>query len=404
MALLVALLAGMVAGAWGREWVDGTGRVLEGEMLGVERGGAVVVAGGKRVWLGVGKLSAVDQIWVKRWCEGKSVGEQLPPPVWVGTVPQAEVHVSGGGEVGGAWVFKSAHYVFRCDAEVSASVMNDFATVAEGTLKLVGSLPVAMPGLEGRTLTAQVVQSAEAYERGGGPAGSAGVFTYDETGDGVLLVPFSSLGIEKFGGKNTKSYGYSAKVLVHEMTHQAMGEWLAWMPKWVAEGMAEYAAQTTYRNGVFYTSAKDRVVAMKQRLEYVRAALGGEGKALVMRPSEVMAAPESAWTTEGKSGEESLAVHRMYVSSMLLMHYYLHLADKGEARRIRWYFQELEAANRYFRSGGKEGSLPEGLGERGRVGREEVRAHFLKLLEDPAGPGALDADFKARYAALGVRL
>ena len=86
-------------------------------------------------------------------------------------------------------------------------------------------------------------------------------------GDGILLVPFESLGIEQFAGRNTKSYNYHATVLIHEMAHQATSDVLMLMPKWVAEGLAEYAGSMIYRNGVFYLGARERLQALHQRLD-----------------------------------------------------------------------------------------------------------------------------------------
>lgn len=420
-ALLLVFCFPVVAQA--REWKDVSGRAIEAEILGVEQGSAVVLNAGKqRVSLPINKLSPADQEWVKQWSKDKSALQIFPSPSWPQTVQQPEIHVTGGAQKGAGFVFNGPHYEFRCDAEVSPSVMNDFATVAEGTLRLVYSLPVAFPSLEGKTYSARILQSAEAYARAGGPAGSGGVFISSMSGDGVLLVPFSSLGIEQFAGRNTKGNDYSATVLVHEMVHQATGELLTLMPRWVSEGLAEYAANTIYRNGVFYTGERDRILSLRQRLEsYDKLTRNNQpafaspsnkvtsnGSAQVMdswviRPSELLNKSESAWRTDVNSNAAIVQVHRLYLSSMFLMHYYLHLADNGDARRIRLYFQELNKASTYFRTRGKNGSLPDELLKQKGITIDEAQDVFLKHLYSPSELSALDADFKARFNALGFR-
>lgn len=421
-ALLLAFCFATVAQA--REWKDVSGRAIEAEMLGVEQGNVVVLNASKqRLSLPLKKLSAPDQEWVRQWTEGKSALQLFPSPAWPLTVQQPEVRVTGGAQKGVGFVFNSPHYEFRCDAEVSPSVMNDFATVAEGTLRLVYSLPVAFPTLEGKTYSARILQSEEAYARAGGPAGSGGVFIASMSGDGVLLVPFSSLGIEQFAGRNTKGYDYSATVLIHEMVHQATGELLTLMPRWISEGLAEYAANTIYRNGVFYTGERDRILSLRQRLEGYDKLTRGNGQTFaapsngaasnggarpmeswIMRPSELLNVSEAAWRTDVDSNAALIQVHRLYLSSMFMMHYYLHLADNGDARRIRLYFQELNKASTYFRTRGKEGSLPEELVRQKGLTLDEAQDVFLKHLYSPSNLQALDADFKARFNALGFRL
>ena len=89
---------------------------------------------------------------------------------------------------------------------------------------------------------------------------------------------------------------------------------------------------------------------------------------------------------------------------MFMMHYDLHLADNGDARRILLYFQELNKAGTYFRTRGRDGSLPEELVRQKGLTIDEAQDIFLKHLYSPSDLQALDADFKARYNALGFRL
>ncbi len=397
-------------------------------MLGIEKGGAVVLLPNKqRASLPLAKLSPADQAWVGEWSRDKSPAQRLPAPLWPETVQQPEIKLSNGARQDGSFVFSSPHYEFSCDAEVSVSVMNDFATVAEGTVRLLYSLPLQLGPLEGRTYTARICRSRATYERAGGVPGSAGVFvTASMGGEGLLLVPFESLGIEQFAGKNTKGYDYRATVLIHEMAHQVTGELLPLMPKWVAEGLAEYAGNMTYRNGVFFLGSRDRTQMLRRRLDFydkltreqeprvMASPSGNPGtgggtsaarlpESWIMRPTELLAMPEGAWATNVGGRMEMIQLHRMYLSSMFLVHYFLHLADNGEARRIRLYFERMAGDAAWFRSMGRDGSPPPDFITR-RTSLEEIRDRYLRVLVDPGQMDALDADFRAKHIALGFRI
>ena len=427
----------LVAALPAREWTDSSGRKLEGEILGVERGCAVVLRPTKqRAYLPLDKLSAADQAWVKEWAGGKTAAQQLPAPLWPAAVQQPEIKLSGGASKKGGLEFHSPHYEFDCDAEVSSSVMTDFATVAEGTLRLLYSLPIQFAPLEGKTFYARICQSRASYEKGGGVAGSAGVFISSNlSGEGVLLVPFESLGIEQFNGHNTKSYDYRPTVLTHEMTHQATAELLPLMPKWVAEGLAEYVGNMTYRNGVFYLGSRDRIQMLRQRLdkydnltreqqERVMASPSSRiptesgsrtvtlPESWIMRPSELVRMSEEAWATNVGGRAAMIRIHRMYLSSMFLMHYFLHMADNGDARRVRLYFEELNRDAKWFKQLGHKrnnadnrvNSDPKPAFLTTRMSLEQIREHYMENLFTRADLKALDADFHAQYVALGFHL
>ena len=407
--------------AQARTWTDISGRTLEAEMLGVEMDRVVVLMPGRtRASIPVANLSANDQTWVKTWAEGKTPEALLPPPVWPETVQQPEVHLTEAKDSGTKFIFRSPHYEFSCDDQVSVSVMTDFATVAEGTVRLLEALPIHWPRADGKTFHARIFTSRNGYQEAGGPAGSSGVYiTGNISGEGVLLVPFQSLGIEKFNGRNTKSFGYKDTVMIHEMVHQATGGLLFLMPRWVAEGLAEYGAHMTYRNGVFYFTERDRQLALRNRLEYYDRlskdiiaknpeAAGNLPAAWIMTPSELMSRPERDWNTANRARGAQIQLHRMYLSSMYLVYYFMHFADNGEARRIRVYFDRLTAASRYFASRGREGFLPSdapvNVSGQGGLAMPDLEQYFLKELIGDQPISSLDADFRKRFATLGIRV
>ncbi len=412
-----------------REWKDTAGRAVAGDILGVESGNVVIQLPNKqRAALPLANLSETDLSWVRTWLKGKPRTQWLPAPVWPESVQQPEIHVQALAHDKRGYGFTSPHYDFNCDAEISASVMNDFATVAEGTVRLMQALPIHFPRAESRTFYARIYQNREGYERSGGPPGSGGVYmTADLSGQGVLLVPFESLGIEQFGGRNTKSLSYKATVLIHEMVHQSTAELLQLMPKWVAEGMAEYGANMTYRNGAFSLGERDRLQALRQRLEYyeninrevaakafaapARTAAGRTNNTpvklpafWVMRPSELVTKDEIAWSTEGSGRASQIQLHRMYLSSLFLMYYFMHIADHAETRRLRVYFDDIAEMSLYLRTKGAQGNVPDELKTRSKISLKVIQDHFTGQLVGPDGLAALDADFHAKFTAMGFRI
>jgi hypothetical protein len=408
-ALMAALL--LAGSTFAREWKDAaSGRTVEAELLGIEQGRAVVVLASKqRFGLPIEKLSDSDREFLQGWAVGKTPSQLLPPPWWPTMVQQAAIHVKGGPQADGGFKFRSKHYEFHCDAEVSVSVMNDFATVAEGTIRLLYSLPIAYPPLEGKTFQARILASQENYAKAGGPPGSAGVFISGSlSGEGVLLVPFESLGIERFLGRNTKGYDYDATVLIHEMAHQVTAELLPLMPRWLSEGIAEYAANMPYRGGVFQLGERERVLALRQRLEFYQQLsrnLGvNVGSSWVLKPSELVNTGDAAWMTANRGREAQLTLHKLYLSSMFMLHYFLHYADNGDARRIRLYFHALNDAATYIRTKGEQGAVPEALENRRNLSLDEIRGFFLRQLFTPGELAALDVEFRAKFMELGFRL
>ena len=406
---VVLLLTGSALGQ-ARQWKEAaTGRTVHAELLGIERGLAVLLLpGGRRSGLDVEKLSPEDRDYLRGWAQSRSPAAQLPPVQWPAVVQQPAIHVKGGAQTDGAFVFKSQHYEFQCDAEVSVSVMNDFATVAEGTIRLLYAMPFQLPSLEGKTFPARILASRENYEKAGAPPGSAGVFISGGRvyGEGVLLVPFESLGIERFGGKNTKGYDYDATVLIHEMAHQVTAPLIPLMPRWMAEGLAEYTANIPYHGGVFQLGERERILALRQRLDFYQQ-LSRDGVVTgpwIMMPSKLVAMPDSEWNTARGGRDAVLTLHRLYLSSMFLTHYFLHFADNGDARRVRLYFQVLNEAAAYLASRGARGSLPPEVARRPEASLDEVRELFLRPLFKPEELPALDAAFRQRYTALGFRL
>jgi hypothetical protein len=113
---------------------------------------------------------------------------------------------------------------------------------------------------------------------------------------------------------------------------------------------------------------------------------------------------DNAWMTANRSRQAQITLHKLYLSSMFLLHYFLHYADNGDARRIRLYFHALNDAALYIRTRGEQGAVPASLESRRRVTLDDVRAFFLNELVTPEELSALDGEFYAKFTGLGFRL
>jgi hypothetical protein len=128
------------------------------------------------------------------------------------------------------------------------------------------------------------------------------------------------------------------------------------------------------------------------------------GSSWVLTPSQVVTMSDAAWMTANSTRQAQITLHKLYLSSMFLLHYFLHYADNGDARRIRLYFHALNDAALYIQSRGEQGAVPAALESRRKVTLDEIRGFFLRELFTPEELTALDAEFRAKFTELGFRL
>ena len=279
VATIIAAQPGRNPEVSAREWRHTDGRTITAALLGVERGSAVLrMAGNQRTEVPLSNLSESDRQWIETWKRDRTPEEALPPVNWPRVVTRPLPSIEGPVIEGTDFIFRTPHYQFVGDAELSIAAVQDFATVAEATWSLLRTWPLRAPDTGSTPLTARIYRDRDAYERAGGPPDSAGVFTGRFGRRGVLLVPFESIGIEAFQGHFTKSAAYRPRVLVHEMTHQIYAPVIRFLPLWLNEGLAEYVALIPYQNGTFRLDRDSMRHALAQRLaDYKRRDPGSHG-------------------------------------------------------------------------------------------------------------------------------
>jgi SLA1 homology domain 1, SHD1 len=393
-----------------REWRDTEGRTIAASLLGIERGAVVLrLANGKRTAVELEKLSSADRAWIDQWRAGRSFEQILPPSAWPAVVTQPLPRIEGPSQDGAEFVFRTAHYRFIGDAELSMAAMQDFATVAEATWKLLETWPLAISRTADPPLIARIFRDRAGYEAAGGLPQTAGFFRQGFGRQGALLVPFESLGIEAFHGRFTKGAHYHPRVLIHEMTHQIYAPLIALFPLWLNEGIAENAALLPYQNGSFRLDRDSLRQALRQRLDdYHRRDPGTTGAF-----GSKDATPET-WTmpldqlfdldqTDPSLGRATLLEkHRAYFTSLLVVFHLLHFDGDGEARRLRACIQqvaELRFGPRRF-----ERRPPDGWSDEDIASRDNIREKVTSLLLAGRAPAALQAEMLKRFGDFGVKL
>jgi len=416
LSLLLAITglgSGADEGGAPRVWTSIDGRSVSGRLAGLERGQPVVIdEGGRRLRLPLALLSEADREWLAAWRSARSAIEAqapLDPAARSGRVAQAPVKLDKvSDEADPVHRYAGPVYDIEIDQGLPPAVLENLATMAEATVRLVDGLPLALPPRGERRYLARLFATREAFETEGGTPGQAGWFHTGALGrPGALLVPFESLGIgaAPSGGAGVSDPGH---VLRHEIAHQATADVMPLIPLWLREGVAEYVARTPYRDGVFELGERGLAASLRQRHEEMRrigAETDASGQAVRSRTQvtlpELMAREASGW------GElEIVEQHRLYFTAQLLTSWYLHLEGDGEGRVLRALFDLASEASLFLMTQGQEGAWPEEAGPiEGRLRPAAVAALADPFLRQGRSWEEIDARYLAEVQSRwGLRL
>lgn len=413
---LVALWVGVAGAGETRVWRDVDGRELKAELLGVEAGDVVVaLRNGTRRTLPFDRLSEADRKWVIEWESELDSEDTLPPPYWPQRVSQPPVTVRTGEAEPGRTLFFTENYEFDCDGDLAPGVIQAFARTAEATRRLMRELPVPLPtttGPGGKHYV-RVLESLETYYQKGAPKQSKAWFVPEFEGRRLaMVIPYESLGTDLFAGRRSKGAGYEDTLMIHVLANQIMSDWSGIIPLWLEVGLGEYVARTPYSSGTFRLDARDRAAAVRDRMrtyEHVSQ------DASVFNPAERVSAasdwfmpPVQLMKNEPSAREISMRSlvgrHRFYVTSMLLVTYYLHYDGRGEGRRLRVYLERLEEAAKYFKRGPGAGRLPLSVASINNPTPDDVKAALAFFLLDDRSYEELEASVVEAYGKVGINL
>ena len=309
-----------------RGWTSNDGRTIQASLL--HSDGKTVtlrLADGREAAVPIERLSESDQTYL---ADMSATGRTIA----IGKMPD-ETKVDQSIEVeGGPRVFNTPHFQFDCDQGVTKGFISEAARVFEGTLHAIDSLPLGInpKPAEGASRFHTLFLSRGAFDQElaktplapATPNGStSGLIPIPRTTTvaGVyipsrqeVLVPFSSLGVEKNGSQLTLRRSSDTSTLIHEITHQVMHDWLVVTPVWFSEGLAEYISAVPYQNGRFEFRNAER--GLKESLEESFRDQKGNPVQMI-HSSDLIQMQSSEWT--GSIPE--------YKSAMLLIYYFMHL-------------------------------------------------------------------------------
>ncbi|MCB1092983.1 MAG: hypothetical protein KDL87_15705, partial [Verrucomicrobiae bacterium] len=330
--------------AWGEEfatrvWTSRDGRVLVGSLLRSDGTSVTLkMVDGREVAVPVENLSEADRAYLAAPVAGTGA------PARKATMPSStsidpNVPVSGG-----PTTFETARFTFESENALTREFVSEASRIFESTLEAVGALPLGIVPrpAEGETKFRARFMGRDTFEKeyAARPSQDAVRMSVRNVG-GVyiparreVLVPFTSLGMTASASYVTLRGNGDMSTLIHEITHQVMHDWLAMMPVWVSEGLAEYLSAVPYQNGRFdFKFAADGL--KKSLLE--KHGIGAGQTVTMPSPSSMIEAGSAGW----RGGSDD------YLSAKMLMYYFIHLDQPDQpCATMAAYLKELDQSRR----------------------------------------------------------
>lgn len=345
--LVLALLGSGLAAAQekSRNWTSADGRTISGVLESFD-GQSVQLRTPRGVFqIPLGNLSRADQEYAKKWKSGAApAGEKAGPSAAVGEWPEKvevplDLPIEERSE-GVNFIYCSPHFEFRSGSRLAKSVVQEFARIFEATYLGVKALPVGFDPIlpkEGHFIT-ELYPNMQAYLDAGGMEGSGGSFSWKsrngEYVEGKIMVPLTSLGVEKVGQRYIVDQDKENSTLVHEITHQVAVRWsVLGVPVWFSEGIAEYMRSAPYSKG------KMRLAGMVRAVEAELMENAQDKKFWMVPVEKMMTISHEAWATDLAGKEAS----RNYKSANALMTYFLHLDGPKNGQPVADFLRALES-------------------------------------------------------------
>ncbi len=413
-----------------RVWTAANGQKFQAKLLGIEGANAVFqLANGQTTKVALQLLSPADQTAIRGAAanpaapntpavpatkpgaaatNGKSATK---PRTWPATVevPPNSIEITLGEQDAAKrrYVYKSQSFEFVSQDKLAGSVMKEVARTFEATRSLVSALPWGIdpkPPADLGFYQAKLFVTREDYFADGGPVNSGGVYF---SKDRIFRIPFPSLGLQLQGKTWFKKPDYHGDTLVHEVTHQMMHDFLGFLPKWIIEGTAEYTESLPYNAGRFLAGSHARGLK-----ETIAKAASHRVLTSEFRPfGEHITMKRDNW--ESLSNQQH-SQHLLYAQSYVLVYFFCHLDGDGKGTRFLKYFDAMAEArdewDRFFKNPlvkmNPDGSytFPSDLPQPKAKHSEEFGIEKLSILFDGRDAAALDADIRAAFKKIGVKL
>ena len=215
------------------------------------------------------------------------------------------------------WVYRTEHYEVKSQAELTPKQLGEVARVLESVVGVLGAVPYPLISIAKSTRRHEVrlYGSYRDFRSAGFSANAAGVY---DPRTGIVSIPIPAL-LEKQDPGSRLPPLQRYKVLVHELTHQAMHGNIPKLPPWFIEGAAEYfSAMHSVPVGRY--EFHNQGIALKNHLIKNLGLRGSSGRARLPSPDLVFNASPRAWFEDNARGGAD-GYHK-YATAALLMHYF----------------------------------------------------------------------------------
>jgi len=219
--------------------------------------------------------------------------------------------------------FATANYRIESSEPLGRPLLNKFAQTAESVAWVLKSLPLPLyappPGAKPLIV---ITSHEEAYLKAGGAKGTAGY--YNGTLERVIIQ------WEYFRAKPEKTRlipEANYDLIVHELTHLGMHQFLSLSRPWLTEGVAEYLTAAHTFQGQFDFTNLDRSI----RGRLTRNSPPGQKTISALNLKSTLEMDARSWhrMTVTKEPFETLDA---YKSALLLTHFYFHGGDERRAK------------------------------------------------------------------------
>lgn len=341
MRLTIALLALLAGAGWAGEirmWTLPPGKPFAAELVAVDGMRATLsVPGQGKAVVPFAMLSPADVLYIQQWRMHNRRAplidpERIAPWPAEAVAEKLEVRAVGEDLAASKYSYESAHFAVESDLKLPVPVVRDITAVFEATRAALIALPLGLlRGEEDEKYAVAMFSTAAAYQAAGGIEGSGGFY---EGRSRRMLIYLPNLGIKQGTHALAVDFQRQIFVLKHEVTHQLLGRWNAWLPVWLNEGFAECMAATPYTRGRYSFQNLDG--AMHDYLLKWRAT--PDRRDLLLVPSaRLMALTSPQWRDE----VAAVTAYPLYNSSALLTHWFLHHDGKGNGVSMAAYFDAL---------------------------------------------------------------
>jgi hypothetical protein len=331
-----------------RVWTDERGREVTAKMVGMDGDSVVLeLKDGRKVPYPLAKLSDADRSAASQWKpSGKPPPETDVPaaeglnfnanwPARVSFKEDPEIKIVSENPDKKEFIYESANFRYIADARLSKTVVSGFARMFETTHLFCRTLPLGLTGgvkSDGKYLI-RLFEKFEDYVSAGGPAKFEGVFLHHEN---AILVPFKSLGVRPVGSSYMLDRDKCNRTLPHEIVHQMTPGcyYEAGADGWFTEGIADYVANTPYRNGSYNVRGNIRDI-----IAYATA-YGSDNTTGRAIGTDIVLPSLEKWLLQSYD-EFQVNADLNYGAALLITTYFFHMDRKGDAARIRKFLAAL---------------------------------------------------------------